>query len=251
MKKVSKVVEEMLQEELLGNRIKESFDITRMQFGMMGESEDVMVSPVDVSKALKGIKHCLVGGYAIPVHTNNPRATKDVDMVVGDVEKAENAIEKAFPNLKKGEKGDEEVTRFYTQSGREVINLLHPISHFKVALDHAINAKILNHSMRVNSFESIFINKFISMNSRHRSPEGKARDQMDLISLLNSRPDKKRPIDFKKIDEILKKHPLKPADFIFCERGIRQFVYDTIKANEQRMKAIKESLAQGRRIPSF
>jgi hypothetical protein len=250
MKKVSKVVEEMLQEELLGNKILESFEISKIQFGMIGEDHTV-ISPADVSKALKGIKHALVGGYAIPVHTGKPRATMDVDMVVDDIKKAEDAIEKAFPELKKGENPGEDVTRFYDESGSEVINLLHPVGHFGVALGHTISAKVGNVSIPVNSFEGLFCNKFLSMNSPHRSEEGKIRDKMDLMSLVNSKPDVKGSIDWKKIETILKKHPLDPAEFDYYQMEMRKFVDDLRAKNKQRMQAIKETIAQGKRIQSF
>ena len=71
------------------------------------------------------------------------------------------------------------------------------------------------------------------------------------MSLVNSKPDVKGSIDWKKIETILKKHPLDPAEFDYYQMEMRKFVDDLRAKNKQRMQAIKETIAQGKRIPSF
>ena len=124
------------------------------------------ISPVSVSRALRGLDHVLVGGYALAVHTGKPPATMAVDMVVADVAKAELAIAKAFPSLVKMETPGEDVTRFRDMNGNEVINLLHPGAQFKKALTFSVMASVSGHPLRVASREAMSVAKFPSSKSR-------------------------------------------------------------------------------------
>ena len=110
-------------------------------------------SPELVSTALAGIPHVLVGDFAISVHTGKPRATMSVDMVVGNVAKAERAIAKAFPGLTRLDCPGEDVSRFADKGGQEVINLLHPVGHFKVPPSFTLRAVVHGKAMKVASYE--------------------------------------------------------------------------------------------------
>lgn len=227
-----------------GERIVQSLDLAHVQGAQAP-------SPASVSTALKGIYHVLVGGFAIVVHTKKPRATQDVDVVVTDVHLAEQAISKAFSGLRKLKNQGEDVTRYASQDGIEVINLLHPVGHFKVALKHTLPVKIGNTPVLVNTFEASLVSKFISMKSSHRSRGGRVRDEGDLIAMIESTPDTKGAINWNKIVAILREHPLESAVLDLYEHDLRAFVQEVRSDHRNRMKAIKKIWASGKTILSL
>lgn len=227
-----------------GERISQSLDLA----GMQGAKPP---NPASVSSALKGIHHVLVGGFAIVVHTKKPRATQDVDVVVGDVHLAEAAIAKAFANLRKMKNPGEDVTRYAAKDGTEVINLLHPVGHFKVALEHTLPVKMGKISVLVNTFEASLVSKFMSMKSPHRSRGGRVRDEGDLIAMIESKPDAKGAINWKTIIGILREHPLESAVLDLYEHDLRVFVQEVRSDHLKRMKSINKIWASGKTILSL
>lgn len=147
-------------------------------------SENPPPRPENVVNALKGIKHVLIGGFAIPTYTGKARATMDVDVVVNDLPKARKAISIAFVDLKESPNPGEDVTRFHDKKGTEVINLLHPVGVFKFLLNHIQFARIAGQKIPVSTFEALLVSKFLSLHSPHRDPSGKRRDDMDLTDLI-------------------------------------------------------------------
>lgn len=59
------------------------------------------LTPVDVVRVLARSKvgYVLVGAHAVNLYTGRPRATRDVDVVIGAPAKGRRAIEQVYPHL--------------------------------------------------------------------------------------------------------------------------------------------------------
>jgi hypothetical protein len=222
-----------------GRLIEQAFQICAMH------DRAAPISPDAVSKALTGIPHVLVGGFAMPVHTGKPRATMDVDMVVGDVAKAERAIARHFPALTRVDTPSKDVTRFADDEGQEVINLLHPVGRFKPPLRFAVRAVVHGTPMRVASFEAMLVAKFHSFTSPNRDQEGVKRDDLDLTALILARQDRPgRPaIDWARILKILAASCADPVVVSGDEQRLRRLVDKT----RQERAAFDRRLAAARK----
>jgi hypothetical protein len=230
--------------ESSGRLIEQAFQICTMH------DRAAPISPDVVSKALKGIPHVLVGGFAMPVHTGKARATMDVDMVVGEVAKAERAITKAFPSLTKLDCPGEDVSRFADETGQEIINLLHPVGRFKVPLSFTVRATVHGTTMKVASFEAMLVAKFHSFHSPYRDKEGVKRDDLDLTALILARPEgsgRKGSINWDKVLKILAASCEDPTVVSGDEQRLRRLVDQTRQERAEFDRRMVEARQRGDR----
>ena len=225
----------------MGRLIEQAFQVCEMH------DNAASISPASVSKALGSVKHVLVGGFAMPVHTKKPRATMDVDMVVGDVAKAEQAVAKAFPGLTKLANPGEDVTRYADEQGQEVINLLHPVGQFKVPLNFTVQVVVKGQSMKVASYEAMLVGKYLSSKSKHREDDRQKQDEADLSALFAARHDFK---DWPKVEKVFQTLGGEPLAARWQTGDLRRLCFKSVKKKQDFDKRIAEARGRGERIIS-
>jgi hypothetical protein len=151
------------------------------------------ISPIQVIRVLRaiGVKFMLVGAHGLGGWTGAPRATQDVDVLVGQrgYKKAIKALLAAFPHL---EADDQEVvTRFRDpETGQVVIDVLKPNQPlYRVGLKHSHTIEVEGERYEVPSLEMALAMKFGPMVSPNRPTEKKYLDAHDFISMVKTNPD--------------------------------------------------------------
>src|SRR4051812_3264233 len=115
------------------------------------------ISPLDVIRVLRaaGVRFMLIGAHALGGWTGTPRATLDVDVLVGirGYKKAVKALLAAFPHLEA--KGEEVVTRFRDpESDKVVIDVVKPNQPlYRVGLKHTHTVEVEGETYEIPSLE--------------------------------------------------------------------------------------------------
>jgi hypothetical protein len=151
------------------------------------------IAPQDVIAVLNGarVKFMLVGAYGLVGWTQTPRATQDVDVLVGvrGYKKAVKALRAAFPDLEV--ENEEVVTRFRNPDNKKVIiDVLKPNQPlYREGLRHTVAVLSGGQSYKVPSLEMALAMKFAPMISLTRDDAKKHLDAHDFIQMVRANPE--------------------------------------------------------------
>jgi hypothetical protein len=160
------------------------------------------ITPLQVIRTLNeaSIRFVLVGAYGLVGWTKTPRATQDVDVLVGvrGQKKAVRTLLAAFPHLQAEDL--EVVTRLREiETQRLAIDVMKANQElFRAALKHTYSVEAEGESYKVPSLEMALTMKFAPMISLNRADEKKLIDASDFIVIVKSNPD----IDLEKLSEL-------------------------------------------------
>lgn len=170
-----------------------------------------MISPLEVIKILNRarIAFVLVGAHGLGGWLKEPRATKDVDVVVSakQVKKAVKELLQAFPHLEAVDLPV--VVRLRDRETQEVvIDVMKPLQQpYREVFKHAETVSSEGQEYRVPSLEMAVVMKFSAMTSLYRAAEDKHQDAHDFIRIVKKNPE----IDSEKLSEL--------ASLIYPEGG--------------------------------
>jgi hypothetical protein len=158
-----------------------------------------LITPLEVIRVLNAIrvKFMLVGVHGLGGWTREPRATKDVDVLVAarGHRKAVQALLEAFPHLQAED--HEVVTRFLDpETDTVIIDVMkanQPL--YRDALKHTHTVESGGQKYLVPSLEMALAMKFSAMISLTRSDDKKHYDAGDFIRMVKANPD----IDLEKL----------------------------------------------------
>jgi len=151
-----------------------------------------LITPLQVITVLNGagVKFVLVGAHGLGGWMQKPRATEDVDVVVGarGVKKAVRVLLAAFPHLE--EDDHPVVTRLRDRGTKAVaIDVMKPNQQlFREALKHTRTIAAAGQAYQIPSLEMALALKFASMISLTRSDEKKHIDAHDFITMIKVNP---------------------------------------------------------------
>jgi len=151
------------------------------------------IAPQDVIRVLTAAKvsFTLVGAHGLGGWTGKPRATEDVDVVVGprQVKKAVAALTAAFPNLDADD--HPAVVRLRDRdTGAVAIDVMkpnQPVIHAALKNTHTVRSGRLTY--KVPSLEMALALKFAPMVSLNRAEDDKHIDDADFIRVVRHNPD--------------------------------------------------------------
>ena len=147
--------------------------------------------PALVAKLLNaaGIDFVIIGAHALGVHTKEPRATADVDVVVSDVPAAVKALRNIQPNTTVLDLGDTVGKRIATAKGAELVDILLPSGGVRGELfSHRIKIILGGQPASIPTLTAMFALKWLAMFSPARSPRKQAQDKVDFIQLIEVHP---------------------------------------------------------------
>ncbi len=161
----------------------ESYEISK-------QSIDGVINPLEVIQLFEKhqIEYMLVGGHMLAYHTDNPRATVDVDFIIAkkDFKQAVSIINNVYPNLILNDK-NHHITfddKNDTSKHSERIDLIKDeFPLFKLVLKSIQNT---NEEIKIPILEAAIVLKFAACISPNRPEEDKLVDQADLIQLIKS-----------------------------------------------------------------
>lgn len=148
------------------------------------------IEPEAVIRVLNqaGVKFVLMGAHGIGGWMQNPRATRDVDVLVqkSHHKKAVRAIEQGFPALVRQEHAA--VTRFIDPADQKVaIDLMKPVDVYREAFRNTVR---IGDSHQVPNLEMALAAKFAALVSRSRSEDKKHLDASDFIQMVRCNHDR-------------------------------------------------------------
>ena len=161
-----------------------------------------LITPLEVIRVLNeiGVRFVLVGAHGLGGWMRKPRATQDVDVVVGarGHKKAVKALLAAFPPLEAED--HEVVTRLRDRETKDVaIDVMKPNQElFRAALKHTRTVTSEGQTYQIPSLEMALALKLAPMISLNRSDEDKHIDAHDFITMIKVNPE----IDLKKLAEL-------------------------------------------------
>jgi hypothetical protein len=149
-----------------------------------------LIPPRDVIRVLNGakVRFLLLGAHGLGGWTKKPRATEDVDVLVGarGHKKAVRALLAAFPHLQAED--HEVVTRLRDpETGNVVIDVMkanQPL--YRDALNHTRRVESEGQAYEIPSLELALAMKFAAMISLTRSDEDKLTDASDFIRMVKA-----------------------------------------------------------------
>lgn len=147
--------------------------------------------PALVAKLLNaaGIDFVIIGAHALGVHTKQPRATADVDVVVMDVPLAVQALRAIRPKTKIVDLGADIGTRIATMQGVELVDVLHPTGGVRGQLfANRIRVTLDGEAASIPSLTAMLALKWVVMFSPARRPIKQLQDKVDFIQLLETHP---------------------------------------------------------------
>jgi hypothetical protein len=151
-----------------------------------------LITPLAVIRVLNAakVRFMLLGAYAIGGWTREPRATKDVDVLVATRghRKAVRALLAAFPHLQAEE--HPVVTRLRDpETGSIVIDVMKPNqSLYQDALKHTHTVESEGQKYSIPSLEMALAMKFSAMISLSRSDDKKLYDAGDFVRVVKANP---------------------------------------------------------------
>jgi hypothetical protein len=159
------------------------------------------ILPIAVIRVLRavGVKFMLVGAHGLGGWTGAPRATHDVDVLVGTrgYKKAVKALQAAFPHLRAED--EEVVMRFRDDTGQVLIDVIKPNQPlYRVGLKYTHTVEAEGESYQVPSLEMALAMKFGPMVSPNRAIEKKYQDAHDFIQMAKKNQD----IDLEQLAEL-------------------------------------------------
>jgi hypothetical protein len=184
---------------MIATSIHERGLVTATQIGRF--QMDEIISPQEVIAVLNRAKvpFVLVGAYGL-AGWMNPRATKDVDVVVAlkQVKKAVRLLLEAFPNLEAEDV--EVVVRLHDRASKEVaIDVMKPMQQpYREIFKNAVKITAKGQQYRVPSLAMALTCKFAPMISLARADARKYQDAHDFIVMVQRNPD----IDLDKLAQL-------------------------------------------------
>jgi hypothetical protein len=151
-----------------------------------------MIPLLDVIRVLNeaGVSFVLVGAYGLAPWIKDPRATKDVDVVVAakHLKKAVGALAEAFPQLEPID--IPVVVRFRDAQTEEVfINVMKPLQQpYREVFKHTKSVSLKGQTYRIPTLEMAIVMKFVSMTSPYRADDDKHQDAHDFIRMIKHNP---------------------------------------------------------------
>lgn len=152
-----------------------------------------LITPMEVIRVLNAarVRFLLLGAHGLSGWTHEPRATKDVDVLVAarGHRKAVQALLAAFPDLQAED--HEVVTRLREpETGTVVIDVMKPNQPlYRDALKHTHPVESGGQKYLVPSLEMALAMKFSAMISLTRSEDKKHFDAGDFIRMVKTNPD--------------------------------------------------------------
>jgi len=159
-------------------------------FRRMYNSKAMKIQPEDVIKVLNGAaaKFVLMGAHGIGPWMSEPRATRDVDVLVqkSHHRKAVRAIREAYPELL--EEDFPAVTRFLDPADHKaVIGVMKPIEEIHQAAMK--NSTPGGKTHRIPTLEIALACKFAALTSPNRTERKKYLDAADLAAMVEAHPE--------------------------------------------------------------
>jgi hypothetical protein len=161
-----------------------------------------MIPPLEVVRVLNGakVRFMLVGAHGLAGWLDEPRATQDVDVLVGyrQHQKATRALLAAFPHL---QPDDQEVVVRLSDpaSGNVLIDVMKSVQPLhREGLRHTQTVRAEGLTYKVPSLEMALALKFGPMVSPHRADGKKLRDASDFTLIVEGHPE----IDLEKLAEL-------------------------------------------------
>jgi hypothetical protein len=151
-----------------------------------------LITPLEVIRVLNAVRvrFMLLGVHGLGGWTREPRATKDVDVLVATRghKKAVQALQAAFPDLQAED--HEVVTRFRDpETGTVIIDVMKPNQPlYRDALKHTHPVESGGQKYLVPSLEMGLAMKFSAMISLTRSDDKKHFDAGDFIRMVRANP---------------------------------------------------------------
>jgi hypothetical protein len=161
-----------------------------------------LITPLQVIRVLNGakVRFMLLGAHGLGGWTGKPRATEDVDVLVGTRghKKAVRALLAAFPHLQADDQ--EVVTRLRDpDTGTVVIDVMKPNQPlYRDALRYGHPVESGGQPYLIPSLELALATKFAAMISLTRADRDKYQDVRDFMYMVDSNPG----IDLKKLHEL-------------------------------------------------
>ena len=147
--------------------------------------------PSQVAKLLNaaGIDFVIIGAHALGVHTKEPRATADVDVVVSDVPEAVKALRNIRPNTKVLDLGAAVGKRIATSKGIELVDILLPTGGVRGELfKNRIKITLDGQSASIPTLSAMLALKWLAMFSPSRKGSKQIIDRGDFIQLIETHP---------------------------------------------------------------
>lgn len=147
--------------------------------------------PALVAKLLNaaGVDFVIIGAHALGVHTKEPRATADVDVVVSDVPEAVRALRNIRPKTKVIDLGATVGMRIATTRGAELVDILLPTGGVRGELfSNRIKIILDGQPASIPTLTAMFALKWLAMFSSARSGRKQAQDKVDFIQLVEVHP---------------------------------------------------------------
>lgn len=173
------------------------------------------ITPVMVAKTLNdaGIPFVIIGAHAVGVHTGQPRATQDVDVIVDDVPKAVQLLKKLDPKSKVRTLGKTIGTRITDEHGKELVDVLYPTGGVRgMAFKQKKTFQVGDVDITVPTVSMMLAMKYLSMFSPVREFEKRQQDLADFSRIYSQ--NKKIPAE--PIARMLQKaNPLLAKQFLY------------------------------------
>jgi hypothetical protein len=147
--------------------------------------------PARVAELLNraGVDFVLIGAHAIAVFTKEPRATKDVDVVVDDVDQAVLALRGIRPRTRVLDLGVGIGKRIADGRGRELVDVLSAAGGVRAALfSHRTRVVIAGQKASIPTLPAMLALKWVAMFSPSRRKLKQAQDKLDFLNVLEVHP---------------------------------------------------------------
>lgn len=148
--------------------------------------------PAVVARRLNaaGIPFVLIGAHALAVHTKQPRATLDVDVVVSDVTGAVAALRTIRRGCRVRSLGEHIGMRIENAEGVELIDVLHPHGGLRGELlsdpDLLVDVVLRGEPLRIPNTQTMLALKWLAMFSPSRILAKRSIDKGDFLQIFDA-----------------------------------------------------------------
>ena len=184
---------------------RESAEITQRQWRLMKKPEPARIDLQEILRTLsrKRIPFVLTGAHALGGWTGQPRATKDIDLLVKagrNHARAVKAIRELYPQLEA--RPFHRLTAFFVPGEKQsVIDVVYPNrADIEETLAHPIWVEDAGLKYRIPSLEAALANKYGAMLSLSRDPGKRLLDAADFTSIVrHSMEEGQQPMDLERL----------------------------------------------------
>ena len=148
--------------------------------------------PAVVARRLNaaGIPFVLIGAHALAVHTKQPRATLDVDVVVSDVPAAVAALRTIRRGCRVRSLGEDIGIRIENTEGVELIDVLPPHGGLRGELlsdpDLLVDVVLRGEPLRIPNTQTMLALKWLAMFSPSRNRTKQMQDRVDFLRIIEA-----------------------------------------------------------------